>query len=303
MFPAFLTAIFFALSAVFATRSSRLLGYALANLARLWVSSIFLAAWAFTCGSGLRGNGLLLFILSGVAGFGLSDLAFFASLPLIGSRLASLMVQCLAAPFAALVEWLWLGTRLDALEITCGGLILAGVALAIAPSKKAEAAALHADPTGHVRGLLFGLLAALGQGGGAVLSRKAHALSAVGGLHVDGGTAAFQRILGGLVLISLALPLLRRNAALTQNLPLVPNWKAAWPWVAANCVAGATLGVSCYQWALATTPSAVVLPIVALTPLIVVPLALFLEGERPSLRSMIGAVLAVGAAAALARLR
>ena len=38
-----------------------------------------------------------------------------------------------------------------------------------------------------------------GQGYGAVLSRKAYAVAAAAGNRVDGGTAAYQRILGGLV--------------------------------------------------------------------------------------------------------
>ncbi len=63
------------------------------------------------------------------------------------------------------------------------------------------------------------------------------------------------------------------------------------------------LGVSCYQWALGTTASAIVLPIVALTPLLVIPFAYFLERERPSARSLCGGVLAVAAAAVLARTR
>ena len=243
-----------------------------------------------------------MFVLSGVAGFGFGDLAFFAALPLIGSRLASLMVQCLAAPFAALLEFLWLGTRLDGLELACGGLILVGVALAIAPSRQAVRPEPLADPGAHGRGLLLGLLAALGQAGGAVISRKAHALSAGGGLHVDGGTAAFQRILGGLLVASVALPVLRKAAASPAG-TLYPGWRKAWPWVAANCFFGAILGVSFYQWSLATTPSAVVLPIVALTPLVVVPLAFCLDGERPTVRSLVGAMLAVAAAATLARLR
>lgn len=302
MAPAFLTAFFFALSSVSAARATRLLGFAAANFARLWIAAAVLALWAFGFGKGLQGGGLLIFVLSGVAGLGFGDLAYYAALPLIGARLASLMVQCLAAPFAALLEFLWLGTRLDGLEIACGGLILAGVALAIAPSRQSAGTALHANPGGRARGLLFGLLAAMGQAGGAVISRRAHALSLAGGLHVDGGTAAFQRILGGLLVGTLALPLLRKATASRMG-TVRADWRKAWPWITGNCFSGAILGVSFYQWSLATTPSAVVLPIVALTPLIVVPLAYFLEGERPGLRSMAGAVLAVAAAATLARLR
>ena len=135
-----------------------------------------------------------------------------------------------------------------------------------------------------------------------MLSRKAYVVSHLSNVHIDGGTAAFQRIVGGVCFAALAYPISRRIMA-ARRTESSRNWRAAWPWIVVNCLAGATVGVSCFQWALATTPSAVVLPIVALTPLIVVPFAYFMDGERPGLRSLAGAALAVSAAAALARVR
>ena len=305
MLAAFLAAVFFAVSAVCAHRTARMVGGFAANCARLWVAGVMLAAWAHGFGHGLHGAGLGVFVLSGTVGFGMGDLALFAALPLLGSRLTALMVQCLAAPMAALIEWLWLGTRLDVRELCCGAVILLGVAIAVAPEKLSEEFAARGDgpevASRRKRGLLFGCLAAMGQSGGAVISRKAFALSHSAGLDLDGGTAAYQRALGGLVVVTAAYLLSRRRVQVPGTPE--PRWKAAWPWIVANSLAGAAIGVSCYQWALATTPSAVVLPIVALTPLIVVPFAYFAEHERPSVRSLCGGVLAVAAAAVLAHSR
>jgi drug/metabolite transporter (DMT)-like permease len=61
----------------------------------------------------------------------------------------------------------------------------------------------------------------------------------------------------------------------------------------ANAVAGQTLGVTCYQWALKTAPTSVVLAIVAITPLVVMPFSSLIEGERMTRRSICGGVLAV----------
>jgi drug/metabolite transporter (DMT)-like permease len=66
-----------------------------------------------------------------------------------------------------------------------------------------------------------------------------------------------------------------------------------------NAVCGPVIGVSCYQWALATTPSGLVLPIVATTPLVIVPFSYLIEGERPSRRSLVGGAIAVSGAVAL----
>ncbi len=306
MFAAFLAALCFAISAILAQRTTRLVGVLAANCARLWVAAFLLGAWAFVYGSGWHGVALPIFVASGVVGFGMGDLGLFAALPRLGTRLTALMVQCLASPLAALIEWLWLGTKLDARELLCAGLILVGVALAVAPDQRALAAAGEAlpgkDPAERRRGLVYGCIAALGQGGGAVISRKAYVVAQAAGEHIDGGTAAWQRAIGGLVLVTAAYAFSARRK---KPLPAgrSAQWRIAWPWIVANAVFGAALGVSCYQWALSTTPSAIVLPIVALTPLLVIPFAYVFEQERPSLRSLAGGALAVAAAAALARVR
>ena len=68
----------------------------------------------------------------------------------------------------------------------------------------------------------------------------------------------------------------------------------------ANGLAGPVLGVGCYQWALATTPSGIVLPIAATAPLLSIPIAFWLEGDRPPRRAIVGGILAVAGCAALA---
>jgi len=135
MFASFLTTILFSLSVIFAARSARMLGGARANLARISIATVLLALWAHGWGEGLHGASLPWFFLSGVIGFGLGDLALFGALPRIGPRLAILLTQCLAAPIAALAEWAWLGTRLQPADVACAGVILVGVAVALAPDR------------------------------------------------------------------------------------------------------------------------------------------------------------------------
>jgi hypothetical protein len=56
----------------------------------------------------------------------------FVALQRIGPRLTMLLTHCLAAPLAATTEWLWLGEGLGWKEILYAGIILGGVALALA---------------------------------------------------------------------------------------------------------------------------------------------------------------------------
>src|SRR5947207_5341201 len=133
MLPAFLATILFSLSVIFASRTTRLLGGTTANLYRLCLSTVLLAIWAHAFGKGLGGGAFRVFFVSGCIGFGLGDLALYQTIPRLGPRLTILMVHCLAAPFAALTEWLWLGTRLTSAQISSGLVILAVVWTALAP--------------------------------------------------------------------------------------------------------------------------------------------------------------------------
>jgi drug/metabolite transporter (DMT)-like permease len=293
MLPALLTTLLWSVSVVCATRSTHYLGSAVANLTRLCLATVLLALWAHGFGKGLGGAGRWFFVLSGFVGFGLGDLALYEALPRIGSRFTLLLMQCLAAPIGALVEWLWLGTTLSVAQCITGLVILVGVAVALAPGNH-----FHLDRKHLFSGTIFGILAAIGQGGGAVLSRKAFLMTAQAGQSIDGGTAAYQRILGGIGVAAVYFAWVRgRNRPALSGSLLA--WRKAWPWVVVNTLGGPVLGVGCYQWALSTTPSGIVLPIVATLPLVVIPFAWRLEGDRPGGRSIIGGIIAVTGVIAL----
>ena len=138
MLSAVFATVLFAFSAVSGARVAKLMGGTEANFWRLSLATLFLAALAHGLGAGLGGNGFYIFILSGCVGFGLGDVALFAAYPRLGSRLTILIVHCLAAPFAGLVEWLWLGTTLTLAQMGCGAVILTGVAVALAPEHETQ---------------------------------------------------------------------------------------------------------------------------------------------------------------------
>ena len=198
-----------------------------------------------------------------------------------GPALTQLICQCLAAPIAAATEYFCLGTRLTPLQLAGSAVILVGVALAMAPEQESTI------PRGHrLAGIAFAVVAAFGQAWGAVSSRYGFKLDDAAGLHVDGMTAAYQRLWGGVITITLLVWIMRLAArSFGRRHETAPRqWKRAWPWIVGNAVAGPTLGVSCYQWALHVAPSAVVLPIVAATPLVVLILVrtFGMEGKSPS---------------------
>ena len=146
---------------------------------------------------------------------------------------------------------------------------------------------------------MWGLMSAFGQGFGAVLSRKAGSMVAED-VTVNGLSAAYQRVLGGLSVMAILLLIrkikTRNGGSIQTEVPLTP---ASLKWIvvliAFNARCGPTLGVGAYQWALNVDdlPAGIVLSVVALSPLVIIPFAMKFEGERPTIRSIIGSVIAV----------
>jgi drug/metabolite transporter (DMT)-like permease len=296
MFAAILTTFCFAASAILARRSVSMVGSQPANFARQFAALVMLGLWAHLLGQGLKGPGLAVFIFSGILGFGMGDISLFEALPRLGAALTVLIIQCLAVPIGAVTEWLWLGTRMTPWQMASSAVILAGVALAIAPERES------AIPRGHrIAGVVFAVIGAFGQAWGAVVSRQGFLLDKNIGLQIDGPSSAYQRLIGGIVCVAL-LAWTSRIVRRWRNPDVVrPErpWARATPWIISNAFAGPALGVAFYQWALRDSPSAIVLSIVATTPLAVMMLSFVFEKTRPSPRAVMGSLLAVAGVVAL----
>jgi len=137
---------------------------------------------------------------------------------------------------------------------------------------------------------------------GAVLSRKAYAVAHAAGEFPDPGTTSYQRVLGGILIPAIILIVVKSRSARahggvfeekTFNVSR-EKWRRIWPWVLGNSLAGQTLGVTCVQWALEKTPTGIVMTIVAATPILLLPMTRIVEKEKIGVRSLLGAVVAVG---------
>lgn len=284
----------FALTPIFARGAGDRLGSLAANFWRLVIAAIALAFWAHWLGRGLTSPARAWFFIGGVAGFGLGGVAMFLSLPRLGSSLSTLIVQCGSAIVAAIFEYVWLGTSLHALQILSALATLAGVAIGLLPRSLPRVA-----PERFRAGVAWAVISAVGQGTGAVVSRKAFAVAATFPGAIDPGTAAYYRVIGGLVvaLLVFAPICVSDRRAFWRN-------RAATPWVLANALTGPILGVTLFQWALRTTPAGLVQTVVATAPLLTIPLAVAIEHAAPPRRLYyVGALLAVAGSTGIALTR
>ncbi len=293
MLAAICTTLFFAFSAVTGQRVAMRLGGAWGNLIRLLIAAILLGGLVLVLTpDALRWPSFQWFFLSGVIGFGVGDVALFTAYERIGSRLTILLNLCFAPLFAMATEWLWLGNGLGARVILCAALILIGVAMAIRPGARSK----RKTPLRgrYSVGIAAAVVAGFGQGAGAVISRKAEAVALELGVHGSGVTAAFQRVLAGLLFSAVAVLLIRLFGARKDW----ESWRSPLdreiaPWLLGAAVFGPVIGVSLFQLALQSLESGIVLAVVALTPIVMMPLAMITEGDHPSRLSLVGAALAV----------
>jgi drug/metabolite transporter (DMT)-like permease len=120
---------------------------------------------------------------------------------------------------------------------------------------------------------------------------------------VLGATSGYQRLIGGaltLVAFFLLTLVYRRWYTRPRANRVGDAIGSKLAYVGLTAAAGPIFGIICYQWALATTPSAIVQPIVAMTPLVVMPLAYFIEGDRPRRRAIVGTLISVAGVLLLA---
>ena len=292
MIAAICTTLFFAFSAVTGQRVAMRLGGAWGNLMRLLIAAIILGLLVLVLTpDAIRWPSFQWFFLSGVIGFGIGDVALFTAYERIGSRLTILLNLCLAPLFAMMMEWLWLGNGLGVRVILCAILVLVGVAMAIRPGAKSRQKVLRGR---YWVGIVAAVIAGFGQGTGAVISRKAEAVALDLGVHGSGITAAFQRVVAGLLFSAVAVLLIRLFGSRKDwERWRSPLDRSIAPWLLGAAIFGPVIGVSFFQLALQSLESGIVLAVVALTPIVMMPLAMITEGDHPSRLSIFGALVAV----------
>ncbi len=292
---ALLTTFLFALSAVSGQRTAIRLGGLTGNFWRLLLSTVVLGTIVLVAyPESLAGPTFAWYFVSGLVGFGVGDIGLFLAYERIGSRLAVLLNLCLAPVFAATVEWLWLGNELSPREIGIAALILAGVAMALRPDRTRKRSA---ELQGRFStGVVAAIVAGFGQGTGAVISRKANEVERAIGVEINGLSEAGQRVVAGMLMTGIVAWAWRRwrPGRLPAEITGANQRWVTFGWLAAAALTGPVIGVSCFQQALAVMGSGgLVLAVVAITPIVLMPMAWWVEKDRPTRLSIAGAVVAV----------
>lgn len=217
-------------------------------------------------------------LLSGAVGIGLGDTAYFKAINGLGARRALLM-ESLAPPLTALIALVFLGETLSAIAWMGIFLTILGVAWVISERVPvSDAASSH-----WAAGIGWGLVAAVGQASGAVMSR-----GALANTEVDPLWSGLLRISAGLVVL---IVLISGRNRLTSQLQLLRS-RQLLPAILLAAFLGTYLAIWLQQISFKYTPAGIAQALLATSPLFVLPIAASL-GDRITGRAVIGVLVAI----------
>ena len=274
------TAVFFAMTALIFTSTGRSVGSQVTNRIRLLFALAYLIVLnliifheplPFSAAS----SRWLWLSLSGIIGLSLGDAFLFQSLVSVGTRLGSLLLS-LAPIFGSIIAW----------QITGIILALAGIAWVVASHEEPPD-----TPHGNTRrGVIFGILAGLGQAVGIVLSKQG----------MSGNISPFQanaiRMLAAVLFIWVWAAFRAETGSTLRELRGKPRTLGL---LALGAFIGPVLGVSSSLLAIQHVEIGIASTLIALTPVIILPISYFVFKEKIGWQAILGTILAIAGVAVL----
>jgi drug/metabolite transporter (DMT)-like permease len=288
---ALLTSFFWASSSIMFTLAGKAFGSMIVNRARLVMALLLLMlTHQFVYGSllplGASGREWWWMSLSGFVGLVLGDIFLFQAYLWVGPRLTMLMMS-LSPVLGALAAWLLLGETLGAGKLLGVAITLAGIAWVVWDDNGRDP---HTKNPHYTRGVLFGLGAAAGQALGLVLSKM--------GLGADFPVLSGNVIRMIAATLSLwAITLVQRQAGATfTQLRAKPR---SIGFIFGGAFLGPFLGVSFSLYAVQHADVGVASTLMALSPILMLPIGYFFFKERFGWGAVAGTLVAICGVAVL----
>jgi drug/metabolite transporter (DMT)-like permease len=283
-----LTAAFFwGGTAILFSAAGRRIGAFATNLLRILLASLFLCSTLWlTTGHFLpmhaTAEQIKWLSISGIVGLALGDAALFSCMVTLGPRIATLLLS-LAPPITTLVAWIFMGEKLNAMAVAGIVVTLAGIYWVVMEE--------HSDPVhgSKTKGIVMGLLAAIGQGVGIIFAKKAFSSE------IDPLSATVLRMLPAMIALwSVAL----FRGRIVEVFKTLANRKAALATLGGT-IFGPFLGVWLSIVAVKYTEAGVAATLLATVPVIVIPYTMIIYKTRPSLRTLVGTSITIAGVAML----
>jgi drug/metabolite transporter (DMT)-like permease len=222
---------------------------------------------------------LWLLVVSGLVGFVFGDSFYFRSLVILGPGRAGLLAST-APIFTVAIAWPALGEAPGRLALIGMALTIGGVFWVLREREQRED--VHVEGS-RGAGVVAGLLGALGQGAGYVLSKVAL------GTGIDALSATVIRVVAAVIGI---WTLAAVRGEVPRTLAALRDRRAS-AFMVGGTFFGPFLGVTLSLVAIEHIPAGVAASIIAFHPVLTILISACFHGERLTLRTLAGALIAV----------
>ena len=285
---AFVTAVLWSGSSIMFTNATLRVGTIQVNVSRLFLALIYLGLTILVLGLhvSLSTSQWRNLALSGITGLVFGDTFLFRAFKENGARV-SMLVMSLVPAMSALMAFLVLGESLGTQALIGMAVTMGGIGLVVL--ERAEHPATRQSVT--LSGYAYAILGAVGQ---AVALIFAKAAFNEGPIH--GFVATFVRILVSVVLLTPVVLVLRRY----ENPFRIyrQDRKALW-YTVGGSIAGPFLGITFSLVAISYTKIGIAATIMAIPPVLMLPLVRIVYREHLTWKSIAGAIIAVAGVALL----
>lgn len=257
------------------------------NFIRLIIAFIFYVAYsAIMCGSvfpvgfSLESWGWL--ALSGLVGFVIGDFFLFQAFVDIGARTA-LVIMSMWPAIAALLAWLFLGEKMSLLDWSGLIMVTTGIVIVISSSKDGRVKRKSKKKLSMpVRGVFLAFGGAVGQAVGMVFSK-------IGMMDQDAFSASYIRVIAATIGFALLFTFTKR----WQKLFTAFKDVKAVSITSLGAFGGPFLGVSFSLMAIQYTATGVASTIMAINPILIIPLSVIFFKEKVTWKEVAGAIISV----------
>ena len=279
-----LTSLMYTINAAVITRAGHQVGAVIVNRVRvvfafvyLIIINLILFGQPLPFGASADRWGWL--AISGVIGLALGDAFLFESFLLVGPRVGSLLLA-LSTVFGILEAWMFFGETLTTLQILGIALTLGGIVWVVIERQSGQESP-HPRAT---TGIMFGVLAALGQATGYVFSKQG----------MLGNFSPFQ---GNVIRMSAAMLALWLMAAFQKQIrPTIQTLRQNVPALKQLALAafiGPVLGVTSSLLAVQHAEVGVASVLTSLSPIFLLPVSYFILKEKIGWQAVAGTLLAM----------
>ena len=285
---ALLTACCWSCSALAFSAATLRVGPIRLNVTRLLMAAVLLFVTVVLAGIDvhLSSSQLRNLAISGIVGLVIGDTYLFKSYETIGARMG-MLIMSVAPAISAFLAYILLGEVLGWMGAVGMGVTLLGIAVVVLERREVMTGTRRV----HALGILYGFIAAAGQGAALVLAKMAFNEGPVNGF-----VASLIRISSAVIVI---FPLARLAGEYSNSIAIYRKDKRALWLTFLGSFLGPFLGITLSLVSVTYTTVGIAATLMATVPILMLPLVKFVLKEEVSWRALLGAVVAVGGVAIL----